>query len=52
MYITMDCIMRYVFGLRAFKQMEARMRAGIHSFFLTLTRSKTMFSHDQILRNP
>ena len=26
--------------------------AHIHSFFLTLTRGKTMFSHDQILINP
>ena len=28
------------------------MRARIYSFFLTLTRGKTMFSHDQILINP
>ena len=58
--------MRYVFSLRVFKQMEAHTharihsliilhthtRACIHSFFLTLTRGKTMFSHDQILINP
>ena len=62
--IAMDCIMRYVFSLRVFKQMDAQTRAHarvcvththtrtrIHSFFLTLTRGKTMFSHDQIL-NP
>ena len=59
----MDCIMRYVFSLRVFKQMDAHKRprmfvththtrAHIHSFFLTLTRGKTMFSHDQILINP
>ena len=48
----MDCIMRYVFSLRVFKQMDAHTRARIHSFFLTLTRGKTMFSHDQILINP
>ena len=44
----MDCIMRYVFSLRVFKQMDAHTRA----FFLTLTRGKTMFSHNQILINP
>ena len=44
--------MRYVFSLRVFKQMEAHTHARIHSFFLTLTRGKTMFSHDQILINP
>ena len=44
--------MRYVFSLRVFKQMDARTRARIHSFFLTLTRGGTMFSHDQILINP
>ena len=27
-------------------------RAQIHTFILTLTQSKTMFSHDQILINP
>ena len=48
----MDCIMRYVFSLRVFKQMDAHTRACIHSFFLTLTRGKTMFPHDQILINP
>ena len=48
----MDCIMRYVFSLRAFKQMDAHTLARIHSFFLTLTRGKTMFSLDQILINP
>ena len=45
----MDCIMRYVFSLRV---MDGHTRARIHSFFLTLTRGKTMFSHDQILINP
>ena len=51
--------MRYVFSLRVFKQMVARVcfththaRARTHSFFLTLTRGKTMFSHNQILINP
>ena len=48
----MDCIMRYVFSLRVFKRMDAHTCARIHSFFVTLTRSKTMFSHDQILINP
>ena len=62
----MDCIMRYMFSLRLFKQMDAHTRARfffssftrtntrarIHSFFLTITRSKTMFSHDQIPINP
>ena len=47
--------------LCVFKQMDAHMhslfththtRARIHSFFLTLTRGKTMFSHDQIFINP
>ena len=51
MYIAMDCIMRYVFSLRVFKQMGAHTRARIHSLFLTLTRGKTMFPHDQILIN-
>ena len=32
--------------------MDAHTRARIHSLFLTLTRSKTMFSHDQMLINP
>ena len=48
--------MRYVFSLRVFEQMDARApafinyfththtRPRIHSFFLTLTRGKTMFS--------
>ena len=31
---------------------HTHMRARIHSFFLTLTRGKTKFSHDQILINP
>ena len=55
--------MRYMFSLRVFKQMDAHARtcvcvidthtrARIHSLFLTLTRGKTMFSHDQILINP
>ena len=44
--------MRYVFSLRVFKQIDAPTRAHIHSFFLTLTRVKTMFSYDQILINP
>ena len=44
--------MRDVFSLRVFKQMGAHTRARIHSLFLTLTRSKTMFSHDQILIKP
>ena len=48
----MDRIMRYVFSLRVFKQMDAHTRARIHSSFLALTRGKTMFSHDQILINP
>ena len=48
----MDDIMRYVFSLRVFKQMDAHTRAHIYAFFLTLTRGKTMFSHDQILINP
>ena len=48
----MDCIMRYVFSLRVFKQMDAHTRARIHSLFLTLTRGKIMFSQDQILINP
>ena len=48
----MDRIMHYVFSLRVFKQVEAHTRAHIYSFFLTLTRGKTMFSHDQILINP
>ena len=48
----MHCIMRYVFSLRVFKQMDAHTRARIHSLFLTLNRGKTMFSHDQILINP
>jgi hypothetical protein len=54
MYIAMDCIIPYVFSLSAFKQMDAPTCACIYSFFLTLTRSKTMFSHDQIglLINP
>ena len=43
--------MRYVFSSRVFKQMDAHTHARIHSFFLTLTRGKTMFSHDQILLN-
>ena len=67
-YIAMDCIMRYVFSLRVFKQMDAQShthvpafihyfththsRARIYSLFLTLTRGKTMYSHDQILINP
>ena len=29
-YIAMDCIMLYVFGLRVFKQMDAHARAGFH----------------------
>ena len=33
----MDCIMRYVFSLRAFKQMDARTRAHIHCLFYTYT---------------
>ena len=45
----MDCIMRCVFSLRV---MDGQTRARIDSFFLTLTRGKTMFSHDQILINP
>ena len=48
----MDCIMRYVFSLRVFKQMDAHTRARIHSFFVTLTHGKTMFSNNQILINP
>ena len=48
----MDCIMRYVFSLRVFKQMDAHTRTRIYSLFLTLTRGKTMISHDQILINP
>ena len=52
MCIAMDCIMRYVFSLHVFKQMDAHTRARIHSFFLTLTSGKTMFSHNQILINP
>ena len=61
----MDCIMRYVFSLRVFKQMDAHTApafidslththtcAHIHSLFLTLTRGKTMFSHYQIPINP
>ena len=40
MYIAMDCIMRNVFSLRVFKQMDAYTSACIHSFFLTLTRGK------------
>ena len=48
----MDCIMSYVFSLRVFKPMDAHTRSRIHSSFLTLTRGKTMFSHDQILINP
>ena len=56
--------LRYVFSLLVFKQMDAhtpafinyfthtQTRARIHSFFLTLTRGKTMFDHDQILINP
>ena len=60
-YIAMDCIMRYVFSLRVFKQMDAHKyarvcvthtRAHIHSFLLTLTHGKKMFSYDQILINP
>ena len=41
--------MRCVFSLRV---MDGHTRARIDSFFLTLTRGKTMFSHDQILINP
>jgi hypothetical protein len=48
----MDYIMRYVFSLHVFEQMDAYTRARIHSFFLTLTRGKTMFSHNQILIDP
>ena len=48
----MDCIMRYVFSLRVFKQMDAHTHTRIPSLFLTLTHSKTMFAHDQILINP
>ena len=54
--------MRYVFSLRAWTHTHApafinyfthtHTRARIHSFFLTLIRGKTMFSHDQILINP
>ena len=33
MYIAMDCITRYVFSLRAFKQMDAHTRARINLFF-------------------
>ena len=44
--------MRDVFSLRVFKQMGAHTRARIHSLFLTLTRGKTMFSHDQKLIFP
>ena len=29
-YIAMDCIMRYVFSMRVFKQMDAPKRARIH----------------------
>ena len=29
-YIAMDCIMRYVFSLRAFKQMDAHTHAHIY----------------------
>ena len=29
-YIAMDCIMRHVFSLRVFKQMDAHTRARIH----------------------
>ena len=31
---------------------HAHTRTRIHSFFLTLTRGKTLFSHNQILINP
>ena len=40
----MHCIMRYVFSLRVFKQMDAHTHTRIPSLFLTLTRGKTMFS--------
>ena len=56
----MDCIMRYVFSLRVFKQMDAHTRpafinyfAHTHTSFILLnTHGKTMFSQDQILVNP
>ena len=35
MYIAMDCITRYVFSLRVFKQMDAHTGARIHKLFYT-----------------
>ena len=50
----MDCIMRYVFSLRVFKQMDAdtRTRARVCVTHTHTRPPMYMFSHDQILINP